>query len=130
MTLSSLLLFCSALLGFGVSEVYTGGSLSPGQQLLSTREWSVGQTVDTTSGPVHGHAAANFSDVSEYLGIPYAQPPVANLRFQPPVKYTGTTAINGSAFVSIALHRRISGRLLIISEPVMPGFQHHGKRHG
>jgi len=62
--------------------------------------WEVGQIVRTTSGPVQGHAAANASDVSEYLGIPYAQPPVGNLRFQPPVRFNGTKAINGSTFVS------------------------------
>jgi hypothetical protein len=33
--------------------------------------YSVGQTVQTTSGPVKGHSASGLSDVSEYLGIPY-----------------------------------------------------------
>lgn len=61
--------------------------------------WTVGQTVQTTSGSVQGHAAANASDVSEYLGIPFAQPPVGNLRFQPPRAYNGSGTINGTNFV-------------------------------
>jgi hypothetical protein len=61
--------------------------------------WTVGQTVQTTSGPVEGHAASVASGVSEYLGIPYAQPPVGSLRFQPPVRYNGTTKIDGKHFV-------------------------------
>jgi hypothetical protein len=51
--------------------------------------WTIGQTVLTSSGSVLGHAASNVSEVSEYLGIPYAVPPVGSLRFQPPVPYTG-----------------------------------------
>ncbi|RFU31934.1 Carboxylesterase, partial [Scytalidium lignicola] len=64
----------------------------------SSSSWTVGQTVQTSSGPVQGHAASAATQVSEYLGIPYAQPPVADLRFAPPEKYTGSDAINGSAF--------------------------------
>ncbi|KAL2074245.1 hypothetical protein VTL71DRAFT_8023 [Oculimacula yallundae] len=37
----------------------------------NTSSWSVGQTVRTSSGIVHGHAAKNAPTVSEYLGIPY-----------------------------------------------------------
>lgn len=62
--------------------------------------WVVGQTVNTTSGPVSGHAASNNTEVSEYLGIPYAQPPVDELRWQLPVAYNGSEPINGTAFVS------------------------------
>ncbi|KAB5584767.1 Alpha/Beta hydrolase protein [Coniochaeta sp. 2T2.1] len=61
-------------------------------------KWTVGQTVLTTSGPVDGHAASVATGVSEYLGIPYAQPPVSRLRFQPPVRYNGTRYIDGKNF--------------------------------
>ena len=45
--------------------------------------WQVGQEVSTTSGRVKGHAAtwAGNEEVSEYLGIPYATPPLGALRF-------------------------------------------------
>ncbi|KAF4157551.1 hypothetical protein CNMCM6069_005499 [Aspergillus lentulus] len=60
--------------------------------------WTIGQTVQTSSGPVRGHAAPHASNVSEYLAIPYALPPVGNLRFQPPVRYRGNTTISGETF--------------------------------
>jgi hypothetical protein len=66
-------------------------------------KWTVGQTVQTTSGPVDGHPASVASGVSEYLGIPYAQPPVGSLRFQPPVRYNGTKKIDGKNYVSFTL---------------------------
>jgi cholinesterase len=65
-----------------------------------TANFTVGQTVDTTSGSVTGHAASAYSEVSEYLGIPFGQPPVGNLRFAAPVRYSGSGAINASTFVS------------------------------
>ncbi|KAM0193526.1 hypothetical protein ACHAPI_007595 [Fusarium lateritium] len=37
-------------------------------------------TVDTSNGPVTGHVADNSPCVVEYLGIPYAKPPVNELR--------------------------------------------------
>jgi cholinesterase len=61
--------------------------------------WTVGQTVQTSSGSVTGHAASNDSQVSEYLGIPFAEAPIGELRFAPPVKYTGSAPLNGSVFV-------------------------------
>lgn len=51
-------------------------------------KWSVGQTVLKISGPVEGHAASVAKQVSEYLDIPYALPPVGELRFRSPVRYT------------------------------------------
>lgn len=81
----------SALALFGFSQA----------QLLETRQsnWTVGQTVQTSSGPVNGHAASNATQVSEYLGIPFAAPPVGNLRFAAPQKYSGNSTINGTSFV-------------------------------
>jgi len=62
--------------------------------------WTIGQTVSTSSGPVNGHAASNATQVSEYLGIPFAAPPVGDLRWAPPQQYKGTSTINGTSFVS------------------------------
>jgi cholinesterase len=65
--------------------------------------WTVGQTVQTSSGAVHGHAALNATQVSEYLGVPFAAPPVGDLRFAAPQKYSGNSTINGTSFVSQCL---------------------------
>lgn len=62
-------------------------------------DWIVGRTVYTTSGPVSGHPAKNQSAVSEYLGIPFAQPPIGDLRFAAPANYTGNKPLNGTIFV-------------------------------
>lgn len=60
---------------------------------------TVGQTVQTSSGPVRGHAASPLANVSEYLGIPYAQPPLGALRFVPPVSITsGNKPIDATTF--------------------------------
>lgn len=59
-----------------------------------------GAPVKTTSGTVRGRRANNATTVSEYLGIPFAQPPVGDLRFAPPVKYTSNRRIDGTKFVS------------------------------
>jgi cholinesterase len=72
-----------------------------GLEMIEQRQtnWTVGQTVQTSSGPVSGHAAKNDSQVSEYLGIPFGQAPVGNLRFAAPVAFNGTAPINGTSFV-------------------------------
>lgn len=89
----------------------------------------MGQIVDTTSGPVQGHAASNQTDVSEYLGIPYAQPPVGNLRFQPPVRYNGSATINRRVFVCSPVPRTEKIVLKASPGPVVFRFKHHGECH-
>lgn len=76
-------------------------SAASAHQPLQIRQqnWTVGQTVQTSSGPVIGHAAPNATEVSEYLGIRYAQPPLGSLRYAAPLPYTGTATINASDFV-------------------------------
>lgn len=76
--------------------------------------WTVGQTVKTSSGPVSGHPATNDSNVSEYLGIPFGQAPVGDLRFAAPVAFNGTAPLSGSSFVS-PVHLPGSERLLMNS---------------
>lgn len=48
--------------------------------------------VNTTSGLIIGHAAPNRSEVTEFLGIPYALPPVGELRFAPPKRLAASAA--------------------------------------
>jgi hypothetical protein len=80
---------------------------------------NVGQRVRTTSGFVTGHPAPNASQVSEYLGIPYAKPPVGTLRFASPVAYVNPGGtVDGSNFVShqtlLPWLLRIRSRLLTL----------------
>ncbi|TGO69241.1 hypothetical protein BOTNAR_0013g00130 [Botryotinia narcissicola] len=61
--------------------------------------WEVGNGVQTSSGFVHRYAASN-TFVTEYLGIPNAQPPIGELRFAAPQRYPGNNSINGTDFIS------------------------------
>lgn len=84
-----------------ISTAFLAMSSAEIAEILHTKSaaWTVGQTVQTTSGPVSGHAASNETEVSEYLGIPFAAPPIGNLRFAPPQRYSGTVPINGTNYV-------------------------------
>lgn len=75
---------------------------------LRQSNWTVGQTVQTSSGPVSGHPAKNDSQVSEYLGIPFGQAPIGDLRFAAPVKFNGTAPLNGTIFVNLEPPRNSS----------------------
>lgn len=81
--------------------------------------------VGTTSGIVTGHPAPNASLVSEYLGIPYAKPPVGSLRFAPPVAYVNPGGrVDGSNFVSYAPKHPLKNRSrLLTSLPVAVSMQ-------
>jgi carboxylesterase type B len=46
--------------------------------------FKVGTTIKTTSGDVTGQASKWKPEVSEYLGIPFALPPVGDLRWAAP----------------------------------------------
>lgn len=71
----------------------------------------VGQTIKTSSGPVSGQAGTIKSKVSTYFGIPYAQPPVGNLRFMPPKKYHGDKLIDGSSIVRVSQYPSMFGSI-------------------
>jgi carboxylesterase type B len=40
--------------------------------------------VDTTVGKLYGMINGSTPDVAQFLGVPFAEPPVGSLRFQPP----------------------------------------------
>jgi Carboxylesterase family len=75
-------------------------ALPTGQDTESA--WVIGQPVKTSSGDVIGHEAAwpANAGVSAYLGIPFGQPPVGDLRFEKPVAFKGNGTITASKFVS------------------------------
>ena len=61
--------------------------------------WNVGQIVKTSSGEILGHASSRNRDVSEYLGIPFAVPPLGSLRFLPPKKLSSNSLVKADRFV-------------------------------
>lgn len=79
--------------------------------------------VSTTSGLITGHVPSNSTCVVEFLGIPYAQPPVGQLRFEGPVKLNATTtpfiAANYAADCPHATNINLSG---------YPGFTPQGPK--
>jgi hypothetical protein len=63
--------------------------------------WTVGQGVLTSSGVITGHAAKwpATGEVAEYLGIPYAAPPIGPLRWAPPQKYKSNGTFTADKYV-------------------------------
>jgi cholinesterase len=68
----------------------------------------------TSNGLIIGHRAVKSPEVIEYLGIPYAQPPVNDLRFAPPQKLGKQGTYVAANYVSVPCHIDIS--CLIISK--------------
>ena len=68
--------------------------------------------VDTTSGIIKGQFASGTQGVSEYLGIPYAQPPVGERRWAPPEPFKGSSVIKATSFVSKIVLRIMSSMLV------------------
>ena len=61
------------------------------------------ETVQTQNGAITGHRAPNAKDVWEYLGVPYAKPPLGDLRFAAPKKYNEKGPYKAANYVSTSL---------------------------
>jgi hypothetical protein len=81
--------------------------------LTSAAAFQIGEIVKTTSGPVQGHASTWQPTVSEYLGIPFAQPPIGPLRFEAPVAFNGSKTIVAQKFVSVTQRSSIEHKLIL-----------------
>ena len=76
-----------------------------GALLPCAADGSLRATVQLSQGPIIGHSVSNRSHVNEFLGIPYAQPPIGSLRFDAPQKYTKYETFDALNFVSpVDLH--------------------------
>src|ERR1700761_3176805 len=72
-------------------NAWTHGLLASlfGAFAIADSGFSVGGPLRTTSGTLIGRASNLDSRVSEYLGVPFAQPPLAQRRFLPPAAIDG-----------------------------------------
>jgi hypothetical protein len=78
----------------------------------------IGQPVNTTVGRVQGRKSDLRPLVSTYLGIPFAEPPLGDLRFAAPVAAaTSNSTIKATAFVSPVRGRNLL-LLTFLPEPV------------
>lgn len=57
---------------------------APSSDGASTR--ASGLLVKTSSGPIHGFINRTAPDVRQFLGVPFAEPPIGDLRFAKPEK--------------------------------------------
>ncbi|CBX99395.1 similar to carboxylesterase [Plenodomus lingam JN3] len=77
--------------------------------------------VRTENGLITGHRAPKANNVWEYLGIPYAAPPLGDLRFAEPQRYQGKGAYNASSFGYDCPQQAAS-------QPAFPGFTSQANR--
>jgi para-nitrobenzyl esterase len=73
-------------------------SLAFASLFLTVSAISLTANVATSGGPIYGnHRDAN--GILSFKGIPYAQPPVGNLRWKPPTTHASwTTPVDATTF--------------------------------
>jgi len=87
---------CAVVLAATVSVLVTNHPGRAASADASAVPCASGTTVQTADGPVCGISSGG---VNEWLGIPYAAPPVGALRWQPPqAPAQWTTTLNATAF--------------------------------
>lgn len=70
----------AALLALSTNAAPTASSLSGGSTL------GEGLFIETSSGPIQGFVNLTAPNVRQFLGVPFAEPPIGDLRFASPEK--------------------------------------------
>ena len=84
-----------------LATISLGYAVDPALNPVTSCQASVGAPVNTTIGLIQGAASDLRPEVSKYLGIPFARPPIGNLRFAPPVAVQSHQGrLNATSFVS------------------------------
>lgn len=72
--------------------------------------------IQTTSGEVHGFINDTAPNVRQFLGIPYAEPPVGKLRFLPPKPKKDRGPIEATQYAPACLQQSSLGQKTIYTE--------------
>ncbi|RWA04279.1 hypothetical protein EKO27_g10822 [Xylaria grammica] len=72
--------------------------------------------IETTSGEIHGFINDTAPRVRQFLGIPYAEPPVGKLRFLPPEPKKNTGPIEATAYAPACMQQSSPGQKTIYTE--------------
>jgi hypothetical protein len=81
-------------------SIFTAALLSVA--LMNAEGFKIGQTLKTASGDLTGQPSSWKPQVSEYLGIRYAEPPIGKLRFAAPIAIKAAgKSINATKYVRI-----------------------------
>lgn len=76
-----------------------------GAPISSDDALAYGLVVETTSGTVQGFVNQTAPDVRQFLGVPYAEPPLGNLRFAAPESKQPNGTVNATAFPSSCMQQ-------------------------
>lgn len=90
----------------------------------STSSGNAPLTVKTTSGKLTGFVNSTAPAVRQFLGVPYAEPPLESLRFKPPQAKRSSKAVKATAF-SPSCMQQLSNASTVYTE-YMPEFLING----
>jgi carboxylesterase type B len=94
------IMFLNALYFSGILSLVHAAATSPQD----------GLTVNTTSGQLQGFVNQTAPDVRQFLGIPYAKPPIGQLRFAPPQDAVSSqTTINATSLPNSCMQQFSNG---------------------